>query len=125
MVDLRTPGLVLATWLFGCQACQKPWLSRLHLKGTKWEGAESDRVDSRSPTTVLRRGRGADSALGNHLPPRAPRQKPSARNPSQEGKRSTRWPEPALGVEKEEQTFTMREIDDYFLRCPQQDCTPH
>lgn len=30
---------------------------------------------------------------------------------SQEAKKSTRWPEPALGVQKEKRTFTVREIE--------------
>lgn len=85
MVGLRTPGLALVTWLFGCWVCQKPWLSRHHLQGTKWEGAESDSVDSGPPTPALQRGSGADSALGSYLPPRAPGQTPSARNPEPGG----------------------------------------
>lgn len=59
MVGLRVPGLALATWLFGCWVCQKPWLSHHHLQGTKRERAELDGVDCGSPTPARRRGSGA------------------------------------------------------------------
>lgn len=41
-------------------------------------------TEGKAPTPALRRGRGVGGmtlALGSHLPPRAPRQKTSVRNP--------------------------------------------
>lgn len=82
MAGLRTPGLGLGTWLFGCWVCQKPWLSRHHLQGTKSGGDELDGADGKIPTPTLRRGSGWGTfVLGNHLPPRAPRQEASVRSP--------------------------------------------
>lgn len=66
-------------------------------------------TEGKAPTPALRRGSGVGGmtlALGSHLPPRAPRQKTSVRNPEPgDYQESTTW-------HGEQRHIPVRETDD-------------